>query len=67
MRLLGLSESASPAEAAAIIAALERFLRETAPAPSAQRTSVDRWRRAALLEGVSAESDADVPDSWINA
>ena len=48
------SSSASPDEAAAIAAALERFLRETAPAPQAARRS--RWQQAALREGVSARS-----------
>lgn len=67
MRLMGLAESASPAEAAAVVAALERFLRETAPAPSAGGASVDPWQKMALLEGVGHESFADVPHSWINA
>jgi hypothetical protein len=46
------SSAASPEEAAAIAAALERFLWETAPAPhpSAPRS---RWQEAALREGVS--------------
>jgi hypothetical protein len=45
------SSSASPEEAAAIAAALERFLRDTAPAP--QQASRSRWQDAALREGVS--------------
>jgi hypothetical protein len=48
------STSASPDEAAAIAAALERFLRETAPAPQAAPRS--RWQEAALREGVSVHS-----------
>jgi len=48
------SATASPEEAAAIAAALERFLRETAPAPQVIEKS--RWQRAALREGVSARS-----------
>jgi hypothetical protein len=48
------SADASPDEAAAIAAALERFLRETAPAPQAAPRS--RWQRAALREGVSTRS-----------
>jgi hypothetical protein len=43
--------NASPEEAAAIAAALERFLWETAPAPRAAPRS--RWQEAALREGVS--------------
>jgi hypothetical protein len=42
--------SASPDEAAAIAAALERFLWETAPPPRPAPQS--RWLRAALREGV---------------
>jgi hypothetical protein len=42
--------AAEPDEAAAIAAALERFLRETAPAPQAAPQS--RWLEAALREGV---------------
>jgi hypothetical protein len=48
------SATASPEEAAAIAAALERFLWETAPAPQAAPRS--RWQEAALSEGVSARS-----------
>jgi hypothetical protein len=48
------SATASPEEAAAIAAALERFLWETAPGP--QVTPVSRWQQAALREGVSARS-----------
>jgi hypothetical protein len=46
--------AASPDEAAAIAAALERFLWETAPAPQAAPRS--RWQEAALREGVSVHS-----------
>jgi hypothetical protein len=48
------SATASPDEAAAIAAALERFLWETAPAPRAAPRS--RWQQAALREGVAARS-----------
>jgi hypothetical protein len=44
------SASASPDEAAAIAAALERFLWETSPAP--RPAEVSRWEQAALSEGV---------------
>ena len=46
------SIAAQPDEAAAIAAALERFLWETAPAPLALQRS--RWQQAALREGVSS-------------
>jgi hypothetical protein len=48
------SSAASPEEAAAIAAALERFLWETAPAP--QPAPRSRWQEAALREGVSVHS-----------
>lgn len=47
------SGGASEAEAAAIVAAIEQFLVETAPPPQ-QATEVSRWQRAALEEGISA-------------
>jgi hypothetical protein len=46
--------NASPEEAAAIAAALERFLWETAPGP--RLAEVSRWQRAALREGVEART-----------
>ena len=46
--------SAAPEEAAAIATALERFLRDTAPAPGPAPRS--RWQEAALREGVSVHS-----------
>jgi hypothetical protein len=46
---------ASPEEAAAVVAALERFMRETAPlfAPAPKRR--DPWQQAALHEGVDRQ------------
>jgi hypothetical protein len=46
--------TATPDEAAAIAAALERFLWETAPAP--HRAEVNRWQQAALNDGVASRS-----------
>jgi hypothetical protein len=46
--------AADPAEAAAAIAAVEQFLADTAPAPSAPER-VNPWQRAALLEGVRSK------------
>ena len=57
------STNASPEEAAAIVAALERFMRDTAPllAPQAGaglgNPNHDPWRRAALLEGANHEPE----------
>ncbi len=53
--------SASPQEAAAIAAALEGFLADTAPAPEAAE-AVNPWQRAALAEGVEARSFE--PSGW---
>ena len=46
---------ADPAEAAAVVAAVEQFLADTAPAPEAGRSPVNPWQRAALLEGVRSK------------
>lgn len=51
--------SATPAEAAAIAAALEQFLAETAPV-AAPDDPASRWQRAALLAGVDRAPRADV-------
>ena len=48
------SGGASDTEAAAIVAALEQFLADTAPAPQAGGDGVSPWLRAALEEGISA-------------
>ncbi len=45
-----------------MVAALERFMRETAPAPVETVARVDRWTRAALMEGVSREDE--MPAAW---
>lgn|SRR5690606_26711170 len=47
------SSGASPSEAAAIVAALEQFLIDTAPAPE-PRPAISAWQRAALEEGIGA-------------
>jgi hypothetical protein len=43
--------AASPEEAAAIAAAIEQFLRDTAPPPAADGPKLSPWLRAGLLEG----------------
>jgi hypothetical protein len=43
--------SASPEEAAAIAAAIEQFLRDTAPPPADAGPRMNPWLRAGLLEG----------------
>ena len=44
--------TASPEEAAAIAAAIEQFLRDTAPPPAEASRGISPWLRAALFEGV---------------
>ena len=58
-KLTLLGHSASPEEAAAVVAAIEQFLRDTTPpaAPVGDRES--GWVRAARLEAVGL--DADTP------
>jgi hypothetical protein len=53
--------SASPEEAAAVAAAIEHFMRATAPPPAPPEEPVNPWVRTALLEGVEREPGA----SWI--
>ena len=55
--------SASPEEAAAIAAAIEQFLRDTAPPPAAEGPATSRWTRVALMEGVGLDPDA--PPPWL--
>jgi hypothetical protein len=47
--------SASPEEAAAVVAALERFMRETAPTTAPAPPPVSGWLQAARLEAVERE------------
>jgi hypothetical protein len=53
--------NATPEEAAAIAAALERFLVETAPTPQGAPPA-SRWQQTALREGVGSRLDS--PDRW---
>jgi hypothetical protein len=54
-RIEVISPTPSDAEAAAIAAAVEQFLAETAPAPASAGPPRNAWQRAALLEGVRAK------------
>jgi hypothetical protein len=49
--------NASPEEAAAVVAALERFMRETAPRPAPPAPIRNPWKEAALHEGVSRQPE----------
>jgi hypothetical protein len=44
-------QPASPEEAAAIAAAIEQFIRDTAPPPAECEPELSPWLRAGLLEG----------------
>jgi hypothetical protein len=48
-----LTHTDSETEAAAVVAAVEQFLADTAPAAAPEATQMSRWQRAALDEGVS--------------
>jgi hypothetical protein len=67
-RLELLTPSASPEEAAAIVAALEQFIRATAPAAAAASSPArDRWRETALLEGVDRDPQDPAGHPWLDA
>ena len=53
--------SASAEEAAAVVAALERFMRDTAPAPVPPARERSPWQRAALQEGVNGAPAEPAP------
>jgi hypothetical protein len=53
--------SASPEEAAAVVAALERFMRDTAPTPAPVEPKANPWQRTALLEGVDRDAAGLTP------
>ena len=54
--------AASDEEAAAVVAALERFMRDTAPPPAPVAPARDPWQRAALLEATGREPAE--PSPW---
>jgi hypothetical protein len=55
-------QSASPEEAAAIAAAIEQFMRDTAPPPAAAGPSISPWLRAGLFDGTKRA--ATEPSPW---
>jgi hypothetical protein len=52
--------SATPEEAAAVMAAVEQFLRDTAPPPAPPEPPQSGWLRAARLEAVEREPPRDL-------
>jgi hypothetical protein len=53
--------AASPEEAAAIAAAIEQFLRDTAPPPGARGPSTGPWLRTGLFENAGL---CEGPSPW---
>jgi len=53
--------AASPEEAAAVVAAIEQFLRDTAPPPAAPTSEMSPWLRAGLFENAGLAADARSP------
>jgi hypothetical protein len=61
-----IAPAASPEEAAAVVAALERFMRDTAPTPAPQTPpGRSAWARASLLEATGHAPDE--PVAWHRA
>jgi hypothetical protein len=61
-------QSASPEEAAAIAAAIEQFMRDTAPPPVAAGSRMSPWLRAGLYAGTGRDPAGPTPwgepDRW---
>jgi hypothetical protein len=51
-------QPASPEEAAAIAAAIEQFMRDTAPPPAVAGPAISAWARAGLLEATKRVGDS---------
>ena len=61
-KLTIIAPNASAEEAAAVVAALERFMRESAPQPVPPAPRPNPWQQAALQEGVARRPD--LPPPW---
>jgi len=62
-KLTIVAPDAAPEEAAAVVAALERFMRATAPVPAPPAPKRNPWQQAALQEGVAGQPTEPLP--WI--
>jgi hypothetical protein len=60
-KLTIVAPDASGEEAAAVVAALEQFMRATAPRPVQAPPRRNPWQRAALQEGVAREPAEPLP------
>jgi hypothetical protein len=62
-KLTIVAPNASPEEAAAVVAALERFMRATAPPPAPTEPKPSPWQQAALAEGIRCAPEPPLP--WV--
>jgi hypothetical protein len=62
-KLTIVAPDASPEEAAAVVAALEQFMRATAPSPQPPPTNLNPWQQTALHEGIAREPQQHLP--WL--
>ena len=62
-KLTIVAPNAAPEEAAALVAALERFMRESAPRPAPKARRRNAWQQAALQEGVARAPQSALP--WL--
>lgn len=62
-KLTIIAPNASAEEAAAVVAALERFMRATAPPPAAKAPARSPWQQAALDDGVARQPQPPLP--WL--
>jgi hypothetical protein len=60
-KLTIVAPGASPEEAAAVVAALEQFMRQTAPPPAPADPRPNPWKQAALVEGVRRAPEPPMP------
>jgi hypothetical protein len=60
-KLTIVAPDASPEEAAAVVAAVERFMRDTAPPPAPLAPDRNPWQEAALREGVGRQPQEFLP------
>jgi hypothetical protein len=60
-KLTIVAPTASPEEAAAVVAALERFMRETAPPPAPPAPRPNPWQQAGLNEGIARHPEQPPP------
>jgi hypothetical protein len=60
-KLTIVAPDASAEEAAAVVAALERFMRETAPVPAPEAARSNPWLEVALHEGVARQPVTPLP------